>query len=177
MTLSRSSAVQHHPTAPSVVLDDCDRTILTMLENNGRTSFRDLARAVELSANATAERVRRLETLGIILGYRVEISPGALGLHLQAFIDVKLRRGVTMESFEKALNDIDGVQEAASVTGQFDARLRVVCRDPDHLGSLIEQIRAKTGAHETSSTVICRELVLNVSSRGFARNSSPVASE
>jgi len=90
----------------------------------------------------------------------VDISPSALGFHLQAFVDVKLQKGVSMEVFEKALRGVAGVREAASVTGQFDARLRVVCRDPDHLGSLIEQIRAKTGVQETSSTVICRELLL-----------------
>lgn len=148
--------------APNVALDECDRIILATLAQNGRTSFRDLARAAHLSPNATAERVRRLGLIGVIRGFSVDISPASLGLHLQAFVDVKLQKGMSMESFEKALRGIVGVQEAASVTGQFDARLRIVCRDPNHLGSLIEQIRAKTGAQETSSTVICRELLLEM---------------
>lgn len=175
MSLSRSRSIQPSSTAPSSVLDDSDRTILTMLQRNGRISFRDLAKAVDLSANATAERVRRLEALGIIRAYKVEVSLGALGFPLQAFVDVKLQKGVSMEDFEKALRNIEGVQEAASVTGQFDARLRVVCRDPDHLGFLIEQIREKTGAQETSSTVICRELLMDLSSRKLAGKTRPSA--
>ena len=169
MSLSRTKGVRPTLPAPNAVVDDSDRTILSMLQGNGRTSFRDLAKAVDLSANATAERVRRLEALGIIRGYKVQVSLGALGFPLQAFVDVKLERGVSMEAFEKALRGLKGVQEAASVTGQFDARLRVVCRDPDDLGFLIEQIRAKTGAQETSSTVICRELVLEPSPRNLAK--------
>ena len=158
--LSRLGSDSAAAAAPSVALDRCDRIILSTLAQNGRISFRDLARAAHLSPNATAQRVRRLEATGVIRSFSVNISPSSLGLHLQAFVDVKLQKGASMESFEKALRGIAGVQEAASVTGQFDARLRVVCRDPDHLGALIEQIRAKTGVQETSSTVICRELLV-----------------
>ena len=161
MILSRANGSGSTSTSPNSALDASDRTILSKLQGNGRISFRDLAKAVNLSANATAERVRRLEALGIIRGYTVQVSLSALGFPLQAFVDVKLQKGVSMEAFEKALRGVKGVQEAASVTGQFDARIRVVCRDPDDLGFLIEEIRAKTGAQETSSTVICRELILD----------------
>jgi Lrp/AsnC family transcriptional regulator, leucine-responsive regulatory protein len=161
VSLSRLSSDSMATAATSAVLDAFDRTILTELAQNGRVSFRELARATHLSPNATAERVRKLEAAGVIRGFSVNISPSALGLHLQAFVDIKLQKGTSMEAFEKALRGIAGVQEAASVTGQFDARLKIVCRDPDHLGALIEQIRAKTGVQETSSTVICKELLMD----------------
>jgi Lrp/AsnC family leucine-responsive transcriptional regulator len=172
VSLSRPESDFTAQTTPNAVLDGCDRIILTALAQNGRTSFRELARVANLSPNATAERVRRLELAGVIRGFSVDISPHALGLHLQAFIDVKLQKGASMESFEKALRHIAGVREAASVTGQFDARLKVVCRDPDDLGFLIEQIRAKTGAQETSSTVICRELLIEKPPASSSRTGS-----
>lgn len=83
-----------------------------------------------------------------------------MGFGLQAFIDLKLQPGASMDTFEKALSRIDAVQDAASVTGLFDVRLRVACKDPAHLGQLIEKLRSAAGVQETSSTVICRSLQL-----------------
>ncbi len=65
-----------------------------------------------------------------------------------------------METFETALRKVHGVREATVITGAFDARVRVDCADPAHLGLLIEELRKDTGVQETSSTVICRSLHL-----------------
>ncbi len=146
--------------AESIALDDRDRAILRELSRYGRLSFRDLAKIAHLSANATAERVRRLQSLGVLVGFSAKISPAALGLGLNAYVDVKLQKGLSMEGFEKALSKVAGVREAMSITGTFDVRLRVVCRDTTQLGRLIEQVRVQTGVQETTTTVICRDLVL-----------------
>jgi DNA-binding Lrp family transcriptional regulator len=79
---------------------------------------------------------------------------------LEAFIDIKLQQGVSIEAFEIALKKVQGVREATVVTGSFDARLRVDCADPAHLGLLVEELRMHTGVQETSTTVICRSLNL-----------------
>jgi Lrp/AsnC family transcriptional regulator, leucine-responsive regulatory protein len=142
----------------SPAIDDIDRKILGALRARGRMSFRELGSLANLSPNATAERVERLQQRGIITGFTAQISPEAMGLGLQAYIDLKLQPGVSMENVEKALWRIEAVQEAASLTGLFDVRLRVACKDPAHLGQLIEQLRSVTGVQETSSTVICRSL-------------------
>lgn len=139
-------------------MDDRDIRILSALRKNGRASYQELGKMVNLSANAAAQRVRRLEATGVIRGFSVEVSAASLGLKLQAFIDVKLRQGTTMEAFEKALGNIPGIRDAASITGTFDARLQVDCADPAELGSLVEQLRVEAGVQSTSSTVICREL-------------------
>jgi Lrp/AsnC family transcriptional regulator, leucine-responsive regulatory protein len=156
--LSRIIGDQTEIAVENAVIDDRDRRILGALSKNGRISYRELAKVANLSANATAERVERLQALGIIQGFGIRISPASLGLKLQAFIDVKLRQGTRMETFEEALQDIPGIREAASITGTFDARLYVDCADMEQLGRLIEQLRAQAGVQSTNSTVICREL-------------------
>ena len=116
--------------------------------------------------------MRRLQSLGVIKGFSIEIEPSSLGLNLQAFIDVKLQRGTTMDTFERTLAQIAGVEEAVSLTGAFDVRLRVVCKDPNQLGELIERLRAQAGVQETSATVIVRRLNLKTGEsrgRGLAR--------
>lgn len=144
------------------LIDALDKKILSGLMKNSRISFRDLAQLANLSANATAERVYRLQKTGVIRGFRTEINRKALGLPLQAYIDVKLQQGISMEVFEKALSKMNrnNFREAVSVTGAFDARILVDCESPEELGRLIEDVRMQTGVQETSSTVIFRELQL-----------------
>lgn len=167
MSLLRISTQKTEQTAKNVELDASDRAILGALTRNARTSYRDLAAQAHLSPNATAERMRRLQSLGVINGFSIEIEPSSLGLNLQAFIDVKLQRGTTMDAFERTLAQIVGVEEAVSLTGAFDVRLRVVCKDPNQLGELIERLRAQVGVQETSATVIVRRLNLKIGeSRG-----------
>ncbi|MBD8879549.1 Lrp/AsnC family transcriptional regulator [Rhodanobacter sp. 7MK24] len=139
-------------------IDGIDRKILSVLLTHGRTSFRELGVQVNLSPNATAERVARLQQRGIITGFQANVSMEAMGFGLHAFVDVKLQPGASMEAFEQVLQSIDVVHDAVSLTGSFDARLRVACRDTAHLGELIESLRSVAGVQETSSTVICRPL-------------------
>lgn len=147
-------------TLPVPALDDKDRTILGALSKQGRANFKELGSLVNLSPNAAAERVSRLQRLGVIRGFEARIDPRAFGLGLEAYIDIKLQSGVSMDDFETALKKVKGVREATVLTGAFDARLRVDCVDASQLGLLIEELRNRTGVQETSSTVICRSLRL-----------------
>jgi Lrp/AsnC family leucine-responsive transcriptional regulator len=142
----------------NAAIDAIDRQILRALHADGRVSFRDLSKSVYLSPNATAERVRRLQSVGIIRGFHARLDPGLLGLSLEAYIDVKLQPGTSAQSFETAVRKLPGVVSMAILTGSFDVRLRVVCADQTILGQLIETLRARTGALETNSTVICHEV-------------------
>ena len=86
-------------------MDATDREILGELMRNGRISFRDLGAAVGLSANAAADRVRRLRRDGIITGFTATVDPGAAGRGLVALIDVRLAASGTNEEFEAATRE------------------------------------------------------------------------
>lgn len=135
-------------------------TILSLLQKDGRLSFRELGEVVHLSANAAAERVRRLQTSGVIRNITAYVSPGAFGRTLEAQIDVKLRQGVSAADFEKALHGVAQIRSASLMTGSFDYAVRVACRDQDDLMTVTEYLRNKAGAQETYSRVILREVVL-----------------
>ena len=72
-------------------MDKLDREILRILAADGRRSYREIGEAVHLSANAVAERIRRLQKDGTIRAIRAVVDPAALGLTIEAQIDVKLR--------------------------------------------------------------------------------------
>ncbi|HTH59754.1 MAG TPA: Lrp/AsnC family transcriptional regulator [Paraburkholderia sp.] len=151
------------------MIDDRDRRILTALAGNSRISFRELGEVANLSANATAERVQRLVETGVISKFSIEIPASAMGLDLQAFIDVRLQPGTTMAAFEKAIQRMDSVLEGTVLTGTFDARLRVACLDPEHLNRIIEELRGACGILETSSAIICRQMQLTSHSQVGSR--------
>jgi Lrp/AsnC family leucine-responsive transcriptional regulator len=141
-------------------MDKIDMTILSLLRNDGRLSFRELGEAVHLSANAAAERVRRLQATGVIRSITANVSPAAFGRTLEAQIDVKLRQGVSAAAFEKALQGVPQIQSASLMTGSFDFAVRVACRDQDDLMTVTEYLRNKAGAQETYSRVILREIAI-----------------
>ena len=137
-------------------MDEIDRAILARLKSDARTSFRDLGEAVGLSANAVAERVRRLVATRVIRRFTLEIDRRALGNHLAAFVDLRLASGTAADAFEAGLRAIPGVVYSSLTTGHFDYTLRVEVAGEPELVSLVETLRAR-GVAETHSRIILRE--------------------
>lgn len=126
-------------------MDKTDRRILELLQKQARMSYRELGEQVHLSANTVAERVRRLVDSGVIIGFHAQLDTAALGLGVQALVDVKLKPETTAAFFEAALQGISGVVEAVLVTGGHDYQLRVVCRDQTDLVRIVEALRTQAG--------------------------------
>lgn len=70
------------------MLDSTDRRIVAILQNDGKLSYQELGEAVGLSAPATFQRVRKLESAGVITGYHARVDPGAVGRGILAFVRV-----------------------------------------------------------------------------------------
>jgi Lrp/AsnC family leucine-responsive transcriptional regulator len=78
---------------PSILLDQVNRSLLRELAAEPRIPMSALARRVGMSAPAVSERIQRLERAGVITGYRVDISPAALGLPVTAFVRIRPTAG------------------------------------------------------------------------------------
>jgi Lrp/AsnC family transcriptional regulator, leucine-responsive regulatory protein len=114
-----------------VVLDATDRQIIGELAQDGRISFAELGRRVSLSSPAVTERVRRLEQIGVITGYRAEIDPRALGYSITAIVRVK--PAVRQLSKIAALAaEIPQIEECLRITGEDCFYMKL------HLGSIEE---------------------------------------
>ena len=114
-------------------MDEIDRDILRYLQDNGRMSNLELARAIGLSPTATLRRVRRLEHGGAIRGYRAIIDPATVQRSFQVLVWVDLVQGTReiIEAFERALLEIPDVVEAQRLFGEPDYLLRVAVQDSD----------------------------------------------
>ncbi len=142
----------------NAALDEIDRRIIRSLAEDGRLSFRELGNRIHLSPNATAERVRRLQDRGVICGFHALIDPARIGTPLEAYIDVRLHSGTSADSLQTLARRVPGVMTFAVVTGEFDCRVRVACKDQADLMRLIEALRAGGGIQGTNTAVICREI-------------------
>src|SRR5258708_33911828 len=114
-----------------IELDDIDRRIISALQADGRLSIVDLADRVGLSPTPCQRRVKRLEEEGVIMRYAALVSPEALGLGLQALVQVTLddHSEKTVEAFEAAIRGRSEVVACYAVTGDMDFFLHVLSPD------------------------------------------------
>ena len=119
------------------MIDEKDRRILEILQQDGRVTNVELARAVELTPAATAERVRKLEERGILKGSTALLDPHAVGLGLLAFIFMRVddRDDVvgSEEVTAEALAALPSVLELHHLAGEDCFLLKVRARDTDDL--------------------------------------------
>ncbi len=139
-----------------MALDPIDSEILRLLREDGRLSWRNLGAAVGLSANAAADRVRRLRQAGVITGFVALVDPASGGRQLEALVGVTLRRGVDSDAFAVAASRLDAVVEVLHLSGAPDYQLRVACRDTAELDVLLRALRNRLGAHDTETTIVLR---------------------
>ncbi|MBV9416992.1 MAG: Lrp/AsnC family transcriptional regulator [Solirubrobacterales bacterium] len=118
--------------------DPIDRQIIGELARDGRVSFAELGRRVSLSSPAVAERVKRLESSGVITGYRAEIDPRALGYQLTAIVRVKPAVRQLSKIAELAA-DIPQIEECLRITGEDCFYMKLHLAAIEELPSVLDQ--------------------------------------
>lgn len=114
-----------------VGLDDIDRTILDVLQSDGRITNNDLADQVGLSPSACLRRVRRLEEDGVIASYAAIVDPSVIGRPTTVFVEISLesQEESRLDAFEAVIGDIPEVLTCHLMTGDFDYLVRLACAD------------------------------------------------
>jgi Lrp/AsnC family leucine-responsive transcriptional regulator len=137
-------------------MDAIDTQILSILSENGRASFASIGERVGLSPHGTADRVRRLERDGVILGYTARVDPAGVGRALEALVDIRLLPSTDPDEFERQALALAAVREVDFLTGRFDYQLRLACRDADELDHTVRAIRREAGAAATETRIVMR---------------------
>jgi len=102
---------------PSILLDQVNRRLLRELTAEPRITMSALARRVGMSAPAVSERIQRLERAGVITGYRVDISPAALGLPITAFVRIRPTAG-QLPKIAQLARETPEVSECHRISGE-----------------------------------------------------------
>ncbi len=120
-------------------LDKTDIQILKVLQENGRITVKELAQRVHLSPTPVFERMRRMETAGIIERYTTILNASKLGRGFVVFCSVKLRRmGKDIaHDFVNRIKDIPEVAECYNISGEFDYLLKIYAPDMQYYNEFI----------------------------------------
>lgn len=147
-------------------LDRADLEILRLLQEDGKTALAKLGEAVDLSAPSVLERVRKMETAGVIRGYTALVDGRQVGLDVTAFIGVGLRYPRGIDAFEELMAGLAHILECHHITGSHTMMLKVKVENTTALEKLISQLRATPGVDRTETMVVLSTL--------FERTAVPV---
>ncbi|NAW51982.1 winged helix-turn-helix transcriptional regulator [Elizabethkingia argentiflava] len=120
-------------------LDDKNKQILEILQQDAKLSVKEIASRIQLSFTPTYERIKNMEESGIISKYVALIDRQKIGLKVAAYCNVTLKEQSkqALMKFEEAIKDIPEIVETISVSGNYDYMLKVVATDIDSYNKFI----------------------------------------
>ena len=137
------------------MLDDIDRRLIEALQDDARLSYRGLGRRIGLSQPAVADRVRRLEEAGVVLGYRARVDRGSAGLPITAFLRVTCA-GDRFQAIQRLARELPAVLECHHVSGESCFMVKVAEASLAGLERTVERFREHG---ETVSSVVLSSMV------------------
>jgi Lrp/AsnC family transcriptional regulator, leucine-responsive regulatory protein len=136
------------------MIDTTDREILAIIRDNARISNVEIARKVGMAPSAILERLRKLESRGVVSGYEARLSPKALGLALLAFVFVKADDRPGSGRTGEALAEIPEVLEVHHIAGEDCFLVKVRTADTESLGRLLREEFGKIPNLRSTRTTI-----------------------
>ena len=134
--------------------DRKDFALIGALQDNASRRLEDLAKIVDLAPSSVHERLRRLERLGVIKKWSIEVDAQALGLGVLAFIGISSKKPCS--ELVESLRAIPAVEECHSVAGELSMLLKVRVADTASLLTLAERLRKIPGVEQTSTTIVLK---------------------
>ncbi|MDJ0859869.1 MAG: Lrp/AsnC family transcriptional regulator [Dinoroseobacter sp.] len=124
------------------MLDDRDRRLLTLLQENAETSVAELAERLALSPSACSRRITRLRAAGYITGTMALLDRNKLNIPTTIFLLVRTGRHAEdwLEHFHKAVNDIPEIVEVHRLTGNFDYILKLVLPNVEYYDTVYKDL-------------------------------------
>ncbi|ADD40530.1 Lrp/AsnC family transcriptional regulator [Stackebrandtia nassauensis] len=134
-------------------MDDIDRRIVQLLQENARRSYAEMARQVGLTSPSVQERVAKLERNGVITAYRAEVNPDAVGLGITALIGIVTTAGAEYSDVAEAIEEIHEVESCYFMAGQESYLLKVRVGEMAELEHLVNRLNRLPGVGGTRTTV------------------------
>lgn len=138
-------------------MDSIDYEILNCLRDNSRENATNIGAKINLSTSAVIERIRKLESSGLIKKYTVIIDQSVLGRDLNAFITVRLEHPKYYENFVKHIKKNAFITECHYVAGDFDFILKVLADKRNSLEEILNYIKSINGVSFTRTSVVLSE--------------------
>ena len=135
------------------MLDEIDKKIIKVLEDDARTSLRKISKLVKVSLGTVSNRVKRMERNGVIKGYSVILDPDQIGWELNVVIGLRIQKGRLIEIQERIAKDsrVHGVYD---VTGDFDSMVIARAKNRKDLDDLSKNVLSIDGVERSITHLV-----------------------
>ncbi len=135
-------------------MDNIDLQILRLLQKNARVTVSEVSQKINLSISAVSDRLKKLESTGIIEQYTAIINPNYLHRKLTAIMFIAIDRPQYTDEFINFVKDNDEILDCLYIAGEYDYSLKIVTKDTFTLERLLNQIKAINGIKKTKTNVV-----------------------
>ncbi len=135
------------------MIDEIDKKIIKVLEDDARTSLRKISELVDVSLGTVSNRVKRMEKNGVIKGYSVILNPDNIGWELNVVIGLRIQKGRLIEIQERIAKDsrVHGVYD---VTGDFDSMVIARAKNRKDLDDLSKNVLSIDGVERSITHLV-----------------------
>ncbi len=131
--------------------DELDKRIIEMICNSSQGSYRQLAKQLGVHPTTLIQRIKHLEKMGVVKGYRAKIDYVAMGYDYTGLVHVYSDNAVEVEN---ELVKIPEVAAVYDVTGEADIVVLVTCLNRDEFSAVVKRINSIEGVHKTNTSVV-----------------------
>lgn len=141
-------------------IDDLDRKILSILMENAKRPYAEIGQELFVSGGTIHVRMKKMEQLGIVKGYKLDVDYAKLGYDVVAFLGVYLDKSSLYDEVARSLEAIPEVTGAHYTTGLYNIFAKIVCRDTNHLREVLhDKIQPIQGIQRTETFISLEESV------------------
>lgn len=141
-----------------LLIDDLDRKILSLITENARIPYLEVARECNVSGAAIHQRIQRLTRLGVITGSEFVIDPKKIGYHTCAYMGIFLESASLYPEVVRKLNDIPEIVQCHYTTGNYSIFIKVYTKNNEDLKHvLVDKLQAIPGIARTETFISLEE--------------------
>ncbi|MDD6401672.1 MAG: Lrp/AsnC family transcriptional regulator [Lachnospiraceae bacterium] len=137
-------------------MDKIDMKILRCLRDNARLTASAIGEQINLSVSAVIERIRKLESSGVIKGYTIDIDQSKMGNNMVALMEVSLKHPDYYDSFVELVNKDCNISSCYYQTGEFDFVIHIVTDSTDGLEQVYKEIKGFEGVSRTETHFVLK---------------------
>ena len=135
-------------------IDHLDRQILAILTTDGKLPYAEIGKALFVSAGTIHVRMKKMEQIGVVRGYSLNVDYTKLGFDITAFLGIYLDKSSLYDAAAEQLKQIPEVVEANYTTGNYSIFAKIVCRDTNHLKEVLhDKIQNIEGIQRTETFI------------------------
>ncbi len=139
-------------------MDGMDIKILHCLKKNAREKASEISKEIHLAVSTVIERIRKMESSGIIQSYTIILDEKKLGNDVTALMEVSLEHPKYYDAFTEMIQSNPNIVSCYYMTGDFDFILKIICKSSEHLENIHRTIKGQNGVSATRTHYVLKNV-------------------